>query len=894
MNKILLTISFTAISAFMFAQSPINLYGFQQKNEVPVIYQGDTLLNPWAGGINYGQVNTIDLNMDNVEDLLIFDRNSRQVLPFLNSGNAYKYAPQYTAAFPKALSWMLLRDYNCDGKKDIFFNLGSDIRVWENTSSGSELSFKEITSKPLQTTYSASTNTNNLFVTSADIPGIADIDQDGDLDIVCFENGGIIMEYHENQANCGLDFRVEERCWGHFIESGLYREVNLNSCTPFKKKTQHTGSTILLLDLNGDTLQDMILGNISYNDMTALYNGGDLDSTHFTSQDTLFPTYDKFIDIYQFPMATYEDVTFDGKPDLLVTPADQGDGAEDRTSIMLYRNDGTTNTPNFKYISNDFMQSTMIDMGKGAIPRFADLNGDSLLDLVVANNTTFVDGVTYNHFYHYYTNTGTKGNAAYTLQDTNFINISSYPGLEVASIPTFGDLDNDGDLDMIVGDQNGNLYYFTNSNPTNPQFTFQKVLNGLYAGTNAAPYLFDMDNDGDLDLLVGNKAGKVYLFSNGSKTNPSFTLTSNNYGGINVQASGSSGSAIPVAFEKNGLVNLFVGSEEFGIFQYDSVSQVSNMPSNLQVIVGTGNTVVGLTDETPFGMVQKAGRNQYLLRASELKAAGMVHGYINGLSFDVTSNNNGTLYAKMSVRIKMTQDSVLNTFSTGGFTEVYYSNATAVAQGWSPFSFSKPFLYDGNSNLIVEVCFKESANVNNNAPVNMTVMGYNCSVFGQYVDRETGCDQAFKGVAQRRPNILFDQTPAFRETNTYGYGSKLAPDVADLDNDGYLDMIVGTQGGGLFYYQGEEYKISLPEETRPELNTALNVFPNPGSGIYTIEVENQSASNLRVFDLTGRMVLSKEIKEKQVKINLGAQPNGIYIFMMQTADGVKTQKVIKH
>src|SRR5690606_32239406 len=105
---------------------------------------------------------------------------------------------------------------------------GSDVRVWENTSSGS-LSFTDVTNGPLQTLYSSSPTKSNLFISSGDVPGIADLDDDGDLDIITFENGGTRIEFHENIANCGLDYRVKERCWGHFSESGLYREVDLNS-----------------------------------------------------------------------------------------------------------------------------------------------------------------------------------------------------------------------------------------------------------------------------------------------------------------------------------------------------------------------------------------------------------------------------------------------------------------------------------------------------------------------------------------------------------------------------------------------------------------------------------------------------------------------------------------
>lgn len=878
----------------LWGQSPQNRFDFEQTTGVPIFQSGDSVLNAWAGGLNYGQVSTLDLNGDNIEDVVIFDRNTRQVSTYLRVGNSYVYDPQYIKFFPKALSWMFLRDYNCDGLKDIFFNEGSDVRVWKNTGSASNM-FTPVTNGPLQTIYASSTNTNNLFITAADVPGIADIDNDGDLDIVTFENGGIIMEFHENRANCGLDFKVTERCWGHFTESGLFRSVSLGACTPFKKKGLHTGSTILPLDLNGDGLKDLIMGNVSYNDMIALYNGGSLDSTHFTSQDTLFPTYDKPIDLYQFPVAAYEDVTFDGKPDLLISSADLGDGSKDLNSLILYTNNGTTSTPIFNHTRDDFMQNTMVDIGRGAVPRFVDLNGDSLLDLVVANNEEFITSMLKRHYYQYYVNTGTKLAARFSLLDTNLADISSYTGLEQGTIPTFGDLDGDGDQDMIVGDMDGQLYYFVNNNLTSPSFSFQTALVGLDVDNNAAPFLFDMDNDGDLDLLVGNEAGKVFYYKNSSTTNPNFTLENNNFGGINVKLGGSRGNSVPYAFRNNGDINLFVGSEEFGVYHYDSISKITSLASNLQVTLGTGTVVPGGADQTPFGLINKAGRNQYLYRGSELQAQGLTEGYINSIAFDVTTNNNGILYAKMSVRCKMTNDTALNDFDTG-LTELYSSQVNPISQGWTTLNFLNGFWYDGKSSLIIEVCFQESANSNNNATVNMTDMGYNCNVFGQYVDRNTGCDQVKKGVVMRRPNILVNQTPAFTQVGTFGSGLRAAPAVYDLDNDSLFDMIIGTHGGGMYYYEGKPYTVSLPEEpvfSDPNKIGSLNVFPNPGSGSYTITLENESGSSLKVLDLTGRLILERELLEKEVEVNLNDQAKGIYIFMVQTSSGLKTQKVIK-
>ena len=89
-------------------------------------------------------------------------------------------------------------------------------------------------------------------------------------------------------------------------------------------------------------------------------------------------------------------------------------------------------------------------------------------------------------------------------------------------IPTFGDLDNDGDLDMIVGDQNGQLHYFVNTGSVNsPSFSLSVPgINGIDVGNSAAPYLSDIDSNGTLDLLIGNENGRVHYYSNSSPSSP--------------------------------------------------------------------------------------------------------------------------------------------------------------------------------------------------------------------------------------------------------------------------------------------------------------------------------------------------------------------------------------
>src|SRR6185295_10717330 len=107
-----------ALFCFTFALASVAQAQFTYvlDQSIPVEYNSVTLPMPWAGGFNSPQFNTMDLNGDNVQDLVIFDRTANKVITFINQNKAYRYAPEYEAFFPAELDqWVLLRDFNCDG-----------------------------------------------------------------------------------------------------------------------------------------------------------------------------------------------------------------------------------------------------------------------------------------------------------------------------------------------------------------------------------------------------------------------------------------------------------------------------------------------------------------------------------------------------------------------------------------------------------------------------------------------------------------------------------------------------------------------------------------------------------------------------------------------------------
>lgn len=573
-------------------------YYFIENDSIIVSRSNDTLNNPWTGGFNSSQISKIDLNGDAFEDLFVFDRTGNSIIPFIWNPDkeSWKYAPEYINDFPKLSYWALLRDYNCDGRKDIFSYVSGGVGVWLNTSQNNELSFEYVTHPYLRATLLGGT-VANLYVSKVDIPDINDVDGDGDLDVLTFGIIGNRLEYYQNQSQelgFGCDsllFEIMNTCWGHFLEDG----TNTNVCTlkdtcasgsnvanP-KGLAKHSGSTTLSLDLNDDGVKDVLLGDVSFNNVVALYNDnkGVNMNTSFLSQDTAFPNNTTPVDLYVFPATFYEDVDMDGKRDLISSP-NTDNGSENYDCIWFYKNYGTNTSPLFSHIENDFLQNESIELGTNAYPILLDYNNDGLLDLFIGNfgyfnKTTHV----YKGKVALYENIGSSSNPIFSWVTDDFASISSL-GFGSGIYPTFGDVDNDNDLDMIVGDHDGKIHLFLNSSGNLSTMTLSLSNaqmeddnnNVIDIGYAAKPQLFDLDGDDDLDLIIGEENGNLNFYENmGSTSSYSFRLQTENLGGIDVSEWWTTiGNSAPTFFKNtDGTTQLFVGSANGQIHHYNNI-----------------------------------------------------------------------------------------------------------------------------------------------------------------------------------------------------------------------------------------------------------------------------------------------------------------------------------
>lgn len=571
--------------------------GFAQLQRLPLTFEdqsGKVLQHALAGGLNNPQFSTLDLDGDGDEDLVYFDRQGNIFVPFLNQNGSYQLALQYQSNFPTIERFALLRDYNCDGIKDIFgynYDLLTNrigIAVYKGyRNTQNQIVFSTV--KPIiEYTLKRQTTHQNLAISDIDLPAIDDIDNDGDLDILNFNSAGGYVEYFQNQSQelgYGCDsllYVYEDDCWGRFYESGITEVLDLSpdidSCanrpgwTPIRSP-RHAGSTLLTLDMDNDGDKELLLGDLSFSNLNLLTNEGNVDTAFMTSQEVYFPQNTTFVNLDIFPAAFYEDVNHDGKKDLLVAPNIESNS--ENKQLWYYQNTGTSNNPIFSYQSDDFLVSEMVDLGTGAFPTLVDINGDGLLDLIVGNFYSFVQAGVRESSLYYYENIGTATQAQFKLRATDFANLKQYNFDRIA--PTFGDLDGDGDFDLIVGVEDGKLMYIINQgSTTNPNLMglFPNYAN-IDVGNNATPQLVDADRDGDLDLLIGERNGNTNYFENtGTTTTPAFnsTPTTATFGLVDAKIPGQiNGNSAPLLIEIQGEYHFFVGNENGNIWHYDQV-----------------------------------------------------------------------------------------------------------------------------------------------------------------------------------------------------------------------------------------------------------------------------------------------------------------------------------
>ena len=385
-----------------------------------------------------------------------------------------------------------LVDIDCNGRIDLFLGrVDGTITRYEIVPGGETPRFRFVTDRfedisiVAQMVGSARHGANTMY--------FADADGDGDSDLF----------------------------WGDFFEPGVLFIENHGSCTAPSLRAEPVPVTAtndsvktsgynvpVIVDIDADGDLDFFVGVLggAYNP-----NRTSADNLYYSERtpDGLALRTQRYlatVDIGSESMTSLADLDGDGDLDLIV--ANKIDALRlDRSRLFRFENTGTAKAPRFA------LRDTLdFRIAYHEAPAFADLDGDGDLDMLLG---------TWNTGIAWYRNDGSRTAAKLTLVDSAFVTLTrgSNPS------PALGDIDGDGDLDLFVGESSGELNFYRNEGSrTEPGFVLvDENFDRIDAGRRSYPTLVDIDGDGDLDLVLGSEDGGAQLYRNeGSRTEPRF------------------------------------------------------------------------------------------------------------------------------------------------------------------------------------------------------------------------------------------------------------------------------------------------------------------------------------------------------------------------------------
>ena len=321
------------------------------------------------------------------------------------------------------------------------------------------------------------TNTNVDFGITvpfgSSTPTFTDIDNDNLLDMVIGRHDGKLSRYEQAWTNSQVFNLV----------SDYFASIDIGySSAPY------------FIDIDGDNLLDLLIGTSASNSFWH-FEQNSVGSTSFTEVTTRFINNSPSSEV-----PTFKDIDNDGLLDLFF--------GEVEGNIYHYEQQ-TSNSYSFDLVNQHFSGT---DIGEGSSITSYDIDNDGLIDIIY----------------------GARYGLHHFEQITSNSEIFEYigvmgpsPGTDLR--PTFTDLNNDGLLDLLIGYKWGLSHYVQDSPGSS---TFNYVTNNfssINVGLWAAPCFTDIDNDGLLDLLIGEYQGAIHLYEQSSSDPFVFNLITDNF-----------------------------------------------------------------------------------------------------------------------------------------------------------------------------------------------------------------------------------------------------------------------------------------------------------------------------------------------------------------------------
>jgi hypothetical protein len=299
-------------------------------------------------------------------------------------------------------------------------------------------------------------------------PRFADLDADGDLDLILGSTESSLLYYQNTGTPTQPAFAA-----GPDI---------------FAPVGDLDGEVGVCVDLDADEDLDLVTGG--YNGLVLFENTGNATAPLFVKHADFFAG----LVTGSNPVPTLSDLDGDQDFDLLA-------GLSENGALKFYINSGTPAAAGFVESGSEIW----FDIGLYAYPWFVDLDGDLDVDLAAGRDE---------HGFEYYRNDGDPSAWSWVPDPQVFagLGLTSY-----WNSPCLADLNGDSRPDLIYGTSAGPLQYYVNAGPPEaPQWNVNTSVFGgvLDVGAASSPVFFDFDSDGDLDLVCGSQGGEIKYYEN--------------------------------------------------------------------------------------------------------------------------------------------------------------------------------------------------------------------------------------------------------------------------------------------------------------------------------------------------------------------------------------------
>ena len=445
--------------------------------------------------------------------------------------------------------------------------------------------------------------------------------------------------------------------------------------------------------------------------------------------------------------------------------------------------------------------------------------------------------------------------------------VSEFPEndpIEVYVFPSMWvlDIDHDGDEDIVAcpnEDSNAlnvsNFHLYENNNGScNDDYELKQrdFLNetGVDLGTDSSPAFLDYNQDGLIDLLVGttgefDATGQpqklaLVLFENvGDIDRPSYELVDDDYLGFSINTLNRTNPAVSVGdITGDGFEDIIVGDSEGKLFFYENTTSGGGSYTFAQAVFPYMDLDVGQNVE-PY--------------IYDYNGDGLGDLFIG----EKGSNTNNGLGSINYVQNK------------GTVGNAFFDDSNNLEALPNSLTFNKVY---------TKIATESSTNA---APAIFKVGNLLLGLFGT----EQGCLQLWElveGDVDAEATLLDDCLGGIYE------GDQTSIDLEDIDNDGFLEVVVGNKRGGIAFYNTTIHISGTVGGVTSTSDIAFDIelFPNPALDKINIESE-LNLSNYKLVNIFGQLIEQGVLADNLIKLN--HLSSGVYFISFE----VRGQQVVK-